>query len=93
MLELVIYIYMYFLKKEEDKILLEKLSQLEDQLIIENHTNHVYLRKLVILRSELRSIWYEIVKYSLRMVLLVSNLKLVGHTWLNPIFVSMCGLV
>ena len=35
----------------------------------------------------------EFVIYALRFVLLTSALRLVGHSILHPIFVSLCGLV
>jgi hypothetical protein len=50
------------------------------------------LRKILILRRELRFIRVEISIYLMRMILLIGNLKLVGHSYLNPIFVSICGL-
>jgi hypothetical protein len=31
--------------------------------------------------------------YSMRMVMLVSSLKLIGHTWIDPISVSLCGVM
>ena len=41
----------------------------------------------------MRFIRVEILIYSMRMILLISNLKLIGHRYLNPIFVSICGLI
>jgi len=46
----------------------------------------------LILRREMRFIRVEISIYLMRMILLIGNLKLVGHSYLNPIFVSICGL-
>ena len=40
----------------------------------------------------MRFIRVEISIYLMRMILLIGNLKLVGHSYLNPIFVSICGL-
>ena len=31
--------------------------------------------------------------YSMRMIMLISSLKLIGHHYLDPIFVSICGLL
>ena len=62
------------------------------KLIVRNKLNFVYLRKILILRRELRFIRVEISIYLMRMILLIGNLKLVGHSYLNPIFVSICGL-
>jgi hypothetical protein len=92
-LELVIYIYTFILKHREDSLLVSKLDEFEDLVIKKNHQSYVYLRKIVILRRELRFIWVEILIYSMRLILLTSNLKLVGHHLLDPIFVSCCGLL
>lgn len=48
---------------------------------------------MLILRREMRYIRIEIFIYSLRLILLVSGLKLVGHSYLDPIFVSICGFI
>jgi hypothetical protein len=40
----------------------------------------------------MRFILVEITIYCMRMILLISGLKLVGHDYLGPIFVSACGL-
>ena len=93
MLELWIYIYTLYLKYKEDAILMKKLDTFHDQMIKRNHLSYVYLRKLVILRREIRFIKVEILIYSARMILLTSALKLVGHQILDPIFVSVCGLI
>jgi len=58
----------------------------------QNHKSYVYLRKLVILRREMRFIRVEIFIYTMRMIMLIGNLKLVGHNYLDPVFVSMSGL-
>ena len=90
--ELWIYIYTLYLKFKEDAILMKKLDAFDDQKIKRNHLSYVYLRKLVILRREIRFIMVEILIYSSRMILLTKGLKLVGHNVLDPIFVSVCGL-
>lgn len=82
------------IKKKEDRNLVEILNQLDNGVKIrQNHKSHVYLRKLVILRREQRFILVEIFIYSMRLILLIGNLKLIGHHYLNPIFVSICGLI
>lgn len=35
----------------------------------------------------------EVFIYSMRMIMLISSLKLIGHRYLDPIFVSLCGLI
>jgi len=62
-------------------------------MIRRNKKCFVYLRKMLILRREMIYIRIEIFIYSLRMILLVSGLKLVGHSYLDPIFVSICGFI
>lgn len=34
----------------------------------------------------------EVFIYTMRMIMLVFSLQLIGHNYLDPIFVSMCGL-
>ena len=92
-LELIIFVYMYKLKMKEDAALVEKLSHFTSQLITNNSKCYVYLRKLVILRREMRYIRIEIFIYLMRLIMLTSHLKLVGHSYLDPIFVSICGLL
>jgi len=53
----------------------------------------VYLRKILILRREMRYIRIEIFIYAMRMIMLISHLKLVGHTHIDPIFISICGVL
>ena len=90
--ELWIYIYTLYLKCNEDAVLMKKLDAFDEQPIQRNHLCYVFLRKLVILRREIRFIKVQILIYSARMILLTSALKLVGHSLLDPIFVSVCGL-
>ena len=47
---------------------------------------------MLILRREMRYIRIEIFVYTMRMLMLISGLKLVGHNHLDPVFVSICGL-
>lgn len=35
----------------------------------------------------------EVFIYSMRMIMLTSSLRLIGHKYLDPIFVSLCGLL
>mmetsp|Transcript_31961 Transcript_31961/g.23630 ORF Transcript_31961/g.23630 Transcript_31961/m.23630 type:complete len:90 (+) Transcript_31961:658-927(+) len=50
------------------------------------------MRKLILIRRKIRFHKLEVLIYVMRMLMLVSSLKLVGHQVLNPIFVSLCGL-
>jgi hypothetical protein len=51
------------------------------------------MRNFFITRRQTRFQQMEILIYSLRFIMLVSALKLVGHKYLDPIFVTLCGLV
>lgn len=90
--ELVIFIYTYKLKGKEEAELWEKINQFDYQMIRRNKKCFVYIRKMLILRREMRYIRIEIGIYLARLVLLVSGLKLVGNAYLDPIFVSIVGL-
>ena len=63
---------------EEGKIRIVNLSA-EINPIQVTHTNVYFLRKIVILRREMRFIRVEIFIYTMRMILLIASLKLVGH--------------
>jgi hypothetical protein len=77
---------------QEDQAYLDKLGEFDAQTIRTNKKCFVYIRKMLILRREMRYIRIEITIYSLRMIMLISGLKLVGHKYLDPVFVSICGL-
>lgn len=92
-LELFIFIYSYKLKMVEDSLLFDKLCRCKDDVINMNSQSYVYLRKLVILRREMRYIRIEIFIYALRYILLTKHLKLgFIEAYLDSIFVSGCGL-
>lgn len=92
-MELFIFCYCYKLKMTEENMLFEKLRQCNDEVIRHNTKSYVYLRKLVILRREMRYIRIEIFIYFLRFIMLAKHLKLgFLHEYLDAIFVSCCGL-
>jgi hypothetical protein len=74
MIELFIFSYIYRIKKREDREMVAKLDQFEDQMIRRNKKCYVYLRKLVIHRREMRYIRIEIIIYLLRLILLTKGL-------------------
>lgn len=92
-LELFIYCYTYRLKMQEEQALFEKLMKYQDDLITHNSKSFVYLRKLVILKREMRYIRIEIFIYLMRLIMLTKHLKLTFHHILDPIFVSICGFM
>ena len=48
---------------------------------------------MIIIRNETKMHRVEATINILRMFMLVSSLRIVGHHLLNPIFVSMCGVL
>ena len=91
--ELVISVYNIVLKESEEIKLRLKLRQYNDNLIVPDTEWYVLTRNLIIMRRECRFYMIEFWIYLLRFVLLTSSLKLVGHSLMDPIFVSFCGLV
>ena len=91
-LEVVISLYTVFLKKREERKLRKKIYQYSDKLVEPDTTWYVLVRNLVISRRETIFSKVECCIYLSRMFLLTYSLKLSGHTYLHPIFVSLCGL-
>ncbi len=95
-LEVIISNWLRKLKEQKEKILLQKLEVLirlnKDRLITENSEVHALIRKIIITRRKSRFLYIETIIYTMRMIMLTSALKLVGHAYLDPIFVSLCGL-
>jgi uncharacterized membrane protein len=76
------------------KLLADRLFQMyEGQRIRPNTQCYVLMRKLIVIRRKIRFHQMEVFIYSLRMIMLISSLKLIGHKYLDPIFVSLCGLI
>jgi hypothetical protein len=53
---------------------------------------NVLVRQLIIIRRETTYHYMEATIYIMRMLMLISSLQVRGHSYLNPIFVSACGL-
>lgn len=92
-LELIISIYNIVIKEREEIKLRIKLRKYDEQKIAPDAECYVLIRNLIILRRECRFYMIEFWIYLLRFVLLTSSLRLVGHSVLHPIFVSLCGFV
>ena len=71
----------------------EKLGQFNDEIITWNTEANVIVRQIIMLRREAIFHRIEALIYILRMTMLAKALKLIGHTWLNPIFVALCGVI
>ena len=93
MLEIIIAFYTVKEKRKKENELMIRLSTFAGQTISWDSEPYVILRELVITRREKRFHWIEVGIYLCRFCMLVSSLRVVGHTWLDPIFVSICGLV
>lgn len=92
-LEIIIAIYTIYEKKKEEFQISEKLKRFTDEVLRWNSEANVLVRNLIILRREAVFNKIEAMIYIMRMFMLVSSLKFVGHSLLNPIFVSGCGIV
>jgi hypothetical protein len=91
-MELVISLYNIVRKEQEEIEVRVKLRKYEDKLVEPDAEWYVLVRNLIILRRQCRFYMVEFTIYALRFVLLTSALRLVGHSVLHPIFVSLCGL-
>ena len=92
-LEVIISVYVVIIKTRKEKRLMEELELYKNQLIKSNRHSYVLMRNLIVIRRKIRFHQMEVFIYTMRMIMLVSALKLVGHRYLDPIFVSICGLL
>lgn len=92
-LEVISSIYTVYKNKEKEAKIQNKLENHEGELIRDDHECYVLMRNLIMTRRQTRFQMIEILIYSMRFIMLVSALKLVGHKYLDPIFVSLCGLI
>ena len=91
-LEVFISLYTVYLRKREERALRKKIYQYSEQLVQPDTTWYVLVRNLVISRRETIFAKVESAIYLARMFLLTYSLKLPGHSYLQPIFISLCGL-
>ena len=91
-LEVLISLYTVYLRKREERALRKKIYQYSGQLVQPDTTWYVLVRNLVISRRETIFAKVESAIYLARMFLLTYSLKLPGHSYLQPIFISLCGL-
>jgi len=92
-LEIIIAIYTIYEKKKEELQISEKLQKFTEETLRWDSEANVLVRNLIILRREAIFNRVEALIYIMRMFMLVSSLKVVGHSILNPIFVSGCGIM
>lgn len=91
-LEIIISIITVRIKQAKETKINEMLERFENKQIKRNNKNYLLMRKLILLRRKIRFHQMEVFIYSMRMIMLISSLKLIGHKYLDPIFVSICGL-
>lgn len=92
-LQLLVAVYTIWEKKKEQNNLLEKLNKFQNELLKWNSEAYYYLRNLIILRREILFHYIEVVIFLTRAVMLFYDLKVFKQRFMNPIFVSGCGIV
>jgi hypothetical protein len=93
MVEVVISIYVVRLKLRKEHELKERLNKYLNSKVVPDSHVHALVRKLIVTRRKTKFHLIEVFIYAMRMIMLISSLKLVGHKYLDPIFVSICGLL
>lgn len=91
--EVIISCYVVILKYKKEKELLSKLDNYSSQLIKSDRMCYALMRKLIVTRRKARFHKVEVFIYAMRMIMLLYNLEFPGARFLNPIFVSICGLL
>jgi len=91
--EVISSIYVVKLALQKEKILKQKLSAYNGRTVKPDTNGYAIMRQLILTMRKRRFQQIEIFIYSMRFIMLVSSLKLVGHRYLDPIFVSICGLL
>ncbi len=80
-------------KKEQERVLEQSLEPFDNEIITWSTEANVIVRQIIMLRREAIFHRIEAVIYILRMTMLVKSLRIFGHSFLNPIFVAMCGVI
>ena len=73
--------------------MLEKLNKFSDEVLKWNSEANIYLRNLIILRRETFFHHIEVVIFLTRALMLFYDLKVFEQRFMNPIFISACGIV
>ena len=61
--------------------------------ITQTHETYIYLRDLIINRRKIRFHMVEAMTNIFRLFMLFFALKVVGSTYMHPIFVALCGII
>ena len=91
--EICLSVYMVSSNNQKVNRIKEQLNGYDNKLIKEGTQVYVLLRKLIMLRRKIIFYKISVFIYSMRMIMLYYSIKLHGYTWLDPIFVSICGLI
>jgi hypothetical protein len=91
-LEIIIAFYNYSEKLKRERLICEDLKHYIDEQIVWDTEAYVLCRELITTRNERRIHKVEASIYICRMLMLISSLRVRGHEYLNPIFISICGL-
>lgn len=82
------------MRKQEEAQISQQLANFASNKPLNQYSEaYVSFRQLIIKRREMRFNQIEGAIYIMRMIMLVSSLRLIGHTYLDPIFVSFCGIM
>lgn len=92
LMEIIIAIYQIHLKVEAENEIILKLRRFNAEVVIWSSEANVLVRQMIGLRREAIFHRIEANIFFLRMLMLIKSLKLVGESWLNPVFVSLCGV-
>lgn len=91
-LEVIISSYTVILNKRKERKLRKEIYAHAAKHVEPNTEQYVLIRNLIIFRRAQVFAKVEAAIYLARMFLLTKGLKLPGHTYLQPIFISLCGL-
>lgn len=91
-MEIIIAIYQVHLKVAAEHDLILRLRKFNSEIVIWSSEANVLVRQMIGLRREAIFHRIEANIFFLRMLMLIKSLKIVGHSLLNPIFVSLCGV-
>ena len=73
--------------------MLDKLNKFADEVLKWNSEANLYIRNLIVLRRETFFHKIEVIIFLTRALMLFYDLRVFEQRYLNPIFVSACGIV
>jgi len=91
-LEVTISSYAVILNKRKERKLRKEIYAHAGKLVEPHTEQYVLIRNLIIFRRDAVFAKVEMIIYLARALLLTKGLRLPGHDYLQPIFISLCGL-